>query len=229
MEACRSFTICDQQNMSETRFSARTALTAILCAGLCACGESRWPAAPPPQALLQCDQTLKIRFIPDSTTKIVAVKAFKADDPITPAGTPDASYPVIAKKDMCLVKLLAGPGNPETPERPSTSNGIGMEIWLPSRLQNCSRGPRALRRIFDWRPDRNLDPIPHEAAQSSNRHVSRSRMRDGCCQDRSGDPCRDRLLQRGRRAEIAIHIEPRPMPVRSVQGPDSPVRRRQRK
>lgn len=133
MEACRSFNVCNQQDVGERRFSARTALTAFLCVGLCACGGNGSPAAPPPQALLQCDQTLKIRFIPDPNTKVVAVKAFKAGDPITLADTPDASHPVIAEKDMCLVKLLVGPGNPGTPGLPSTSEGIGMEIWLPAR------------------------------------------------------------------------------------------------
>ncbi len=36
---------------------------------------------------------------------------------------------------MCLVKLKVGPGNPGPQEARSTSEGIGIEVWLPSHAQ----------------------------------------------------------------------------------------------
>ena len=33
---------------------------------------------------------------------------------------------------MCAVKLLVGPGNPGPVGAPSTSPGIGIEVWLPA-------------------------------------------------------------------------------------------------
>src|SRR5262249_49794551 len=35
--------------------------------------------------------------------------------------------------DACMVKLLVDPGNPGPPDAPSTSAGIGIEIWLPAK------------------------------------------------------------------------------------------------
>jgi hypothetical protein len=81
--------------------------------------------------LLQCDESLKDEFRPDSLTSVLLVKAFKAGDPLT-LGTPNPNTP-IAAKDVCVVKLLVGPGNPGPAGAPSTSPGIGIEIWLPAR------------------------------------------------------------------------------------------------
>jgi feruloyl esterase len=33
--------------------------------------------------------------------------------------------------DLCMVKLMVGPGNPGPADAPSTSKGIGIEVWLP--------------------------------------------------------------------------------------------------
>jgi hypothetical protein len=38
----------------------------------------------------------------------------------------------IATDDLCVVKLIVGPGNAGPSNAPSTSAGIGIEIWLPS-------------------------------------------------------------------------------------------------
>ncbi|HZR11549.1 MAG TPA: tannase/feruloyl esterase family alpha/beta hydrolase [Myxococcales bacterium] len=64
------------------------------------------------------------------------MKAFKEGDPLT-LTTPTSSTPVAAN-DVCAVKLLVGPGNTGPAGAPSTSAGIGIEIWLPAR-ENWNR------------------------------------------------------------------------------------------
>ena len=81
--------------------------------------------------LLSCDDSMKSEFRPDSLTTVLLVKAFKQNDPLT-LGTPTSTTP-IAANDVCMVKLLVGPGNPGPAGAPSTSPGIGIEIWLPTR------------------------------------------------------------------------------------------------
>jgi hypothetical protein len=39
----------------------------------------------------------------------------------------------VAPSDLFLVKLIVGPGNPGPANAPSTSPGIGIEVWLPSK------------------------------------------------------------------------------------------------
>ncbi len=84
-----------------------------------------------PRTALICDDSMKAAFKPDANTTVTLVKAFKAGDPLLLSGTPTASTPT-ASKDVCLVKLNVGPGNPGPADAPSTSAGIGMEIWLPT-------------------------------------------------------------------------------------------------
>jgi feruloyl esterase len=98
--------------------------------------------APAPAAALACDDTMKTAFRPDADTTVVLVKSFKQGDPLTLGA---ATTPVAAK-DLCLVKLNVGPGNPGPAGAPSTSAGIGMEIWLPApanwneRIHNMGGG-----------------------------------------------------------------------------------------
>lgn len=100
---------------------------AILQAG---CGGSDDPA-PTPTALA-CDDGIKTAFKPDASTTVLLVKAFKQGDPIALSGTPALPAPPTAPADLCLVKLLVGPGNPGPAGAPSTSAGIGIEVWLPT-------------------------------------------------------------------------------------------------
>ncbi len=95
---------------------------------------------PPPSgpAALTCDDTLKANFKPDASTSVVAVKSFKKGDALVLGGAATAATPVAAN-DVCMVKLNVGPGNPGPEGAPSTSPGIGIEIWLPSKAAWNSR------------------------------------------------------------------------------------------
>jgi hypothetical protein len=111
---------------------------------LAACGGSG-DDDPPAQANLVCDDTMKTAFKPDANTQVLLVKPFKKDDALLLSGTANANT-VKAPADLCLVKLLVGPGNPGPAGVPSTSAGIGLEVWLPApaawneRIRNYGNG-----------------------------------------------------------------------------------------
>jgi feruloyl esterase len=115
------------------------ASTFFCLATLAACGSSDDSPAPAPVApappvtapvLLTCTETVKTQFKPDAATTVVLVKAFKKGDALTLAATPGNAP--LAASDVCMVKLLVGPGNPGPADAPSTSAGIGIEVWLPA-------------------------------------------------------------------------------------------------
>jgi hypothetical protein len=86
----------------------------------------------PAQNLPACDDTIAASFKPDKATRVVQVTHFKKGEvigfgPDRPDGAPAAA------SDVCMVKLIVGPGNPEPAAAPSTSEGIGIEIWLLER------------------------------------------------------------------------------------------------
>ncbi len=83
--------------------------------------------------LLSCDDTMKDEFRPDSLTTVLLVKGFKKGESLALSGTPATPAPPVAASDVCVVKLLVGPGNPGPAGAPSTSAGIGIEVWLPTR------------------------------------------------------------------------------------------------
>jgi hypothetical protein len=95
------------------------------------CGGDNSTAVTAAPANLTCDDTMKTLFVPDAQTSVLLVKSWKKGDALLLTGTATASTP-IAANDMCLVKLLVGPGNPGPASAPSTTQGIGIEIWLPS-------------------------------------------------------------------------------------------------
>jgi feruloyl esterase len=120
---------------------------AATAAGLVACsGGSNGPPPPAPPTALVCDDTMKTAFKPDANTNVVLVKAFNAGDPLALPGTPATPAPPVAAADLCLVKMVVGPGNPGTAGAPSTSAGIGIEVWLPTpanwneRIRNLGGG-----------------------------------------------------------------------------------------
>jgi hypothetical protein len=94
---------------------------------------------------LPCDDGIKTAFRPDADTSVVAVRLVKKGEELK---APDASQPITAAADLCLVKLLVGPG--ATAEKDKTarswSEGIGIEVWLPmhanwnERIRNYGGG-----------------------------------------------------------------------------------------
>ncbi|QFZ87691.1 tannase/feruloyl esterase family alpha/beta hydrolase [Variovorax paradoxus] len=89
------------------------------------------PSTPAAPANLSCDDSMKTAFKPDSATSVLLVRQFKAGEPLLLSGTATASTPK-AGADTCVVKLLVGPGNPGPAGAPSTTAGIGIEVWLPN-------------------------------------------------------------------------------------------------
>lgn len=85
----------------------------------------------PPTEPLACDDSIKQYFKPDEQTSVVLVKAFKKGEKLA-LRKDNAKRALPAMSDICLVKLNVGPGNPGPADAPSTSKGIGIEIWLPS-------------------------------------------------------------------------------------------------
>lgn len=116
--------------MKQDRKSLRVCLSGAALATLSvlsACGGS---GTGPVRSTLTCDDSMKTAFAPDANTSVLLVKQFKAGDALLLSGTATATTPV-ATADVCLVKLNVGPGNPGPADAPSTSAGIGIEIWLP--------------------------------------------------------------------------------------------------
>jgi len=101
--------------------------------------------SPMSQGPLGCDDGIKTAFKPDGSTRVVAVRAIKKGDSLQ---APDAPSPVTAAADLCLVKLLVGPGATaeKDPSARSYSEGIGIEVWLPThanwneRIRNYGGG-----------------------------------------------------------------------------------------
>ena len=106
-------------------------LTALACAALATgCAQFQMTPATP----LACDDGIKTAFRPDANTTVVAVRAIRQGEALVAVDSPQ---PITAARDMCMVKLLVGPG--VTAEKDKTarsySEGIGMEIWLPAHAQ----------------------------------------------------------------------------------------------
>ena len=78
-----------------------------------------------------CDVSIGAIFDDDSGTSVVKTRAFKAGDLLALSGD-DPGQAIKAARDVCLIKLNVGPGNPGPEGAPSTSKGIGIEIWLPA-------------------------------------------------------------------------------------------------
>jgi feruloyl esterase len=88
---------------------------------------------------------MKTNFKPDANTQVLLAKRFKQGDALLLSGTPSATT-FTAPVDLCLVKIVVGPGNAGPASAPSTSAGIGLEVWLPDatkwneRIRNYGNG-----------------------------------------------------------------------------------------
>ncbi|NOJ39750.1 tannase/feruloyl esterase family alpha/beta hydrolase [Bradyrhizobium australiense] len=108
---------------------------------LAACGHLTPALADP----LPCDEGIKMAFRPDADTSVVAVRLVKKGEELK---APDAPQPVTAAADLCLVKLLVGPGATAETDKSARSyaEGIGIEVWLPTpanwneRIRNYGGG-----------------------------------------------------------------------------------------
>jgi hypothetical protein len=94
---------------------------------------------------LACDDGIKTAFRPDADTTVVAVRQVKKGEEVLAVDSP---RPITAALDMCLVKLLVGPGVTVEKDKSarSYSEGIGIEVWLPAhagwneRIRNYGGG-----------------------------------------------------------------------------------------
>ncbi|MGY4158051.1 hypothetical protein ACVINW_003893 [Bradyrhizobium sp. USDA 4461] len=85
---------------------------------------------------LGCDDSMKTAFKPDGNTTVLLVKKVKKDDPYPSPSKEQQIFPNRPARfaaDLCWVKLLVGPGVPGPTGAPSTSRGIGIEVWLPEK------------------------------------------------------------------------------------------------
>ena len=78
-----------------------------------------------------CDETLKSALAADPQTEVVLIKRFEAGEALVLPGDRAPNAPKTANP-LCLVKLIVGPSTPGASDAPSTSPGIGIEIWLPA-------------------------------------------------------------------------------------------------
>lgn len=104
-------------------------LATLSLLGACA-GLDKAPSTPTP---LACDMQGIGQLQIDAQTKILAAQTFKAGEEVRLTNSPQPH--VKTAVDVCMVKLLVGPGNPGPATAPSTSPGIGIEVWLPTREQ----------------------------------------------------------------------------------------------
>jgi len=85
------------------------------------------------QKIKACDvDSVQKIFKKDDNTTVILAQAFQKGDSLALSGTPATPTPPTAANDLCLVKLNVGPGNPGPAGAPSTSAGIGIEVWLPT-------------------------------------------------------------------------------------------------
>lgn len=111
------------------------AVTATL-ALLAACGGDDNEVVDAAPAGLACDDSLKAAFGPDADTIVLQVRQVKKGE-LYPGFTQEQMNnpggPPVFAADLCWVKLLVGPASAGPADVPSTSLGIGIEVWLPEK------------------------------------------------------------------------------------------------
>ena len=125
-------TLLDMTRRAPMRRTLWLATAAAVPLLLSACGGSSDSAAPVAQ--YACNDGLKAADLGNSLAKITNVKLIKAGDtyPTVMSGYDGFPASPTAKVEMCLVKMLVGPGNPGPADSRSTSTGIGIEVLLPT-------------------------------------------------------------------------------------------------
>ena len=122
-----------------TKIATNNLLAILLLAG-------SGDVAPALAQSLACDDGIKTAFRPDADTSVVAVRLVKKGEELAAGDVPKP--PIIAAADLCLVKLLVGPGVTAEKDKSarSYSEGIGIEVWLPTsanwneRIRNYGGG-----------------------------------------------------------------------------------------
>ncbi len=110
-------------------------LGAVGLAGPLSAQPDRSFSAPVPvNGLERCNpSTIESVFAAEDNTHVIAVRAYAKGARLSSSGD------VVAAADLCMVKLLVGPGTPGPKDAPSTQKGIGIEIWLPSQVNWTGR------------------------------------------------------------------------------------------
>ncbi|WP_337180579.1 tannase/feruloyl esterase family alpha/beta hydrolase [Sphingopyxis granuli] len=117
--------------------SARTKLALCLASTILAAAPAvAKEAARVPAGGLACDDSLKAAFQPADDTQVLQVQQVRKGDAFPNPTMDQLVYPEVPTSfgaDMCWVKLLVGPGSAGPADAPSTSKGIGIEVWLPAK------------------------------------------------------------------------------------------------
>jgi hypothetical protein len=90
-----------------------------------------------------CDASLAAGLRVERHASLVLAREFRTGQPLSLANDAGASQTraaqtsaaptsAVATADLCLVKVLVGPGVRGSVDAPSTSAGIGVEVWLPA-------------------------------------------------------------------------------------------------
>ncbi len=123
--------------MTRQRLGVWAALMVAVAALLSGC------VTPPPTGPLACNDGIKVAFKPDALTTVVSVREIRKGTALTAV---DSASPITMAGDVCLVKLLVGPGATAEKDKSarSYSEGIGIEVWLPAqwneRIRNYGGG-----------------------------------------------------------------------------------------
>lgn len=112
------------------------AALAVFAAG-CGGSDNDNSSTPPAETTLSCNATsIQTAFRAEDKTSIVEVKKFKRGDAFPNPTMEQLLYPEVPKTfdaDLCMVKLMVGPGTDGPAGAPSTTGGVGLEIWLPEK------------------------------------------------------------------------------------------------
>jgi feruloyl esterase len=119
------------------RVALLSAVSASALLAACGSDDGDTPTTPPPTAQQppNCDTASIKAAYSSADTEVLLAQSFKKDDVLKLPNSPlpDASL-LKSAADVCLVKLLVKGGNTSEPQtEPSYSQGIGIEVYLPTQ------------------------------------------------------------------------------------------------